>query len=151
MMLAALIATQDIPASLHVGLGDGSKAVVQVVPNESAGYRLKVDCVRRCARPLHYAVPIGDTPMRLVDLDRDGLIYSTWGTGCCYAVRVWKVTPAGVAKVFETGSRAAPSLITNPVISVVTFMRPTDAEGRETSTSAKPVRWTYRRGRFERS
>jgi hypothetical protein len=151
MMLAVLVAAQAVAASLRVGVGDGSEAIMQVVHDRSSGYRLEVDCVRRCSRPMHYAVPIGDTPMGLIDLDRDGLIYSAWGTGCCYMVRVWKVTPAGVAKVLETGSRGVPSLITNPNLTVVTYMRPTDAAGREKSRSPQPVRWTYRHGRFERS
>lgn len=85
--------------------------------------------------------------MGQVDLDRDGLVYSTWGTGCCYAVRVWRITPAGVGKIFEAHSREAPSLITSPRLALVTFVRPTDGAGRQTSTSGLPVRWTYRRGR----
>jgi hypothetical protein len=151
MMVAALIAAQTVAASLRVGVGDGSEAIVQVVDDGSTGYQLKVDCIRRCARPMHYVVPVGDAPMGLVDLDRDGLIYSTWGTGCCYRVRVWRITPAGVAKLLETDSRGVPSLITNPSLNVVTYMRPTNARGRETSRSPQPVRWTYRHGRFERS
>jgi hypothetical protein len=150
-MLAALIAVQGVAASLRIGVGDGSVAIVRVVDDRSSDYRLKVDCVRRCARPLHYSVPVGDTPMGLVDLDRDGLVYSTWGTGCCYMVRVFKITPAGVVKLFESGSRAVPSLITSPTLTVVTYMRPMAADGRETSRLSKPVRWTYRHGRFERS
>ena len=60
-------------------------------------------------------------------------------------------TSAGVAKVFETGSRGMPSLITSPSLTVTTYMRPTNASGRETSRSPQPIRWTYRHGRFERS
>jgi hypothetical protein len=150
-MFAALIAAQAIVASLRVGVGDSSEALVQVVEDRTAGHRLKVDCVSRCARPLHYTVPVGDTPMGLVDLDRDGLVYSVWGTGCCYMVRVWKLTPAGVAKVFETGSRQLPSLMTSPSLTVITYMRPKDASGRETSASPRPLRWAYRHGRFEHS
>src|SRR4051794_23434382 len=127
MMLAALIAAQTVAASLRVGVGNGSEAIVQVVDDPSTGYRLKVDCVSRCARPIHFAAPVGDTPMGLVDLDRSGLIYSVWGTGCCYVVRVWKITPAGVSRVLETGSRSVPSVITEPGLTVVTYMRPTDA------------------------
>jgi hypothetical protein len=149
-MLAALIAAHSVAASLRVGVGDSSEAIVQVVEDRTSGYRLKVDCVSRCSHPLHYAVPIGDTPMGLVDLGRGGLVYSVWGTGCCYMARVWRLTPAGVAKVFESGSRGLPSLITSPSLTVITYMRPTDASGRETSTSPRPLRWTYRHGRFER-
>ena len=108
MMVLALIAAQAAAASLRVGVGDGSEAIVQVIDDRRTGYRVKVDCVTRCVRPLHFATPIGEAPMGLVDLDRDGLIYSTWGTGCCYMVRVWKLTSGGVTKVLETGqSRAA--------------------------------------------
>jgi hypothetical protein len=151
MTVAVLIAADVVAASLRFDVGDGSEAIVRIVEDRSAGYRLRVDCVSRCARPMHYAVPVGDAPMGLVDVDRDGLIYSAWGTGCCYIVRVWKVTPAGVAKVFETGSRVVPSLITAPRLTVVTYMRPTNAAGQETSRSPRAVRWTYRHGRFERS
>lgn len=147
MMLAALVAAQAIVASLRVAVGD-AEANIRVIEERSSGYRLEVDCVIRCARPLHYALPVGDSPMGLVDLDRDGLIYSVWGTGCCYVVRVWKVTATGVAKLLETGSRGVPSLITHPDLTVVTYMRPTDASGRETSTTPQPLRWTYRHGRF---
>jgi len=145
-MLAAAIA-----ASLRVGFGSGSEATVQVVDDQSVGYRLKIDCVTRCTRPLHYAQAIGNAPMGLVDLDQNGLVYSVWGTGCCYVVRIWQVTVGGVTRVLETGSRGVPSVITNPSLAVVTYMPPTDASGRETSRLAKPVRWTYRHGRFVRS
>jgi hypothetical protein len=151
MTVAVLLAAQVVAASLRVGVGDGSEAIMRVVEDRSAGYLLRVDCISRCARPMHYAVPVGDAPMGLVDVDRDGLIYSAWGTGCCYMVRVWKVTPAGVAKVFETGSRGMPSLITTPSLTVVTYMRPTNAAGQETSRSPQAIRWTYHHGRFERS
>lgn len=151
MMLAALIAAQAIVASLRVGAGDASEAVMRVVEDHNTGYRLEVDCVTRCARPMHYSVPVGGTPMGLVDLDRDGLVYSVWGTGCCYMVRVWRVTPAGVAKILEAGSRGVPSLITGPGLTVVTYMRPTDARGREKSVSPLPVRWTYHNRRFKRA
>jgi hypothetical protein len=150
MMLAALIAAQAVVASLRVGIGD-AEANLRVVEDHSTGYRLEVDCVMRCTRPMHFAVPVGDTPMGFVDLDRDGLVYSAWGTGCCYMVRVWKITSAGVAKVLETGSRGLPSLITSPDLAVVTYMRPTDKGGRETSTTSRPVRWIYRYGHFRRS
>ena len=150
-MVAALLAAQAIVASLRMGLGDDSDAIIRVVEDRGSGYRLEVNCVTRCIRPMHYAVPVGDTPMGLVDLDRDGLIYSVWGTGCCYMVRVWKVTPARVSKVLETGSRGVPSLVTTPELTVVTYMRPVDANGREKGISPRPLKWTYRRGRFERS
>ena len=151
MLVAVLIAAQAPAASLHVAIGDGSEATVQVVNDRRTGYRLTVDCIIRCARPLHFTMPVGDSPMGLVDLDRDGLVYSVWGTGCCYVVRVWRVTSGGVIKILETGSRYLPSLITTPEITVVTYMRPTDADGQETSTSPRPLTWTYRQGRFERS
>ena len=149
MILAALFAGQAIVASLTLGMDDGSEATMQVVADSRGGYSLEVNCVRRCAKAMHQLVPIGDIPMGLLSLETDNLVYSLWGTGCCYMVRVWSVTPAGATKVFETGSRAIPSLITNPELAVVTYMRPTDASGRETSLSAEPVRWTYRHGRFE--
>src|SRR6185503_8763906 len=118
MILVALIAAQAVAALLRVEVCDSSEAIMQVVEDRSAGYRLKVDCVSRCVRTMHYTVPVGDSPMGLVDLDRDGLIYSVWGTGCCYVVRVWRITPAGVAKIFGAGSRVLPSLITNPSLTV---------------------------------
>lgn len=151
MLIAALIASQVPVPPLRVRVGNGSEALVRVVDDRSSGYRLKVDCVKRCGRPLHHSAPVGDTPMSLVDLHRDGLVYSSWGTGCCYLARVLKVTAAGVVTLFERGSREVPSLITSPALTVVTYVRPTDGSGRETSMTAKPVRWTYRHGRFERS
>jgi hypothetical protein len=150
-VLLALLVSSQAAASLRVALGDASDAIVHVVDDPRTGYQLKVDCVARCTRRLHFAVQVGDTPMGLLDLDRDGLIYSVWGTGCCYVVRVWKVSVNGVAKVLESGSRYVPSLITGAALTVVTYMRPTDADGRETATSPRPLRWTYRHGRFERS
>ncbi len=151
MMLLVPIAAQAVAASLRVGVGDGSQAFVQVLDDRSSGYRLTVDCISRCVRPFRFSVPVGDAPMGLVDLDREGLIYSAWGTGCCYMVRVWKVTPTNVVKVFETGSRRVPSLITTPSLAVITYVRPKDASGRETSMSPRPIRWTYHRGKFVRS
>ena len=146
MMLAVL--AQVAVASLRIGLADGSDASVQVMPDRSAGYRLTVDCRNGCTRPLHYSTPIGDSPLGLLDLDRDGLVYSVWGTGCCYVVRVWKVTSQGVSKVLEAGSRGRPSLVNAPGLTIVTYMRPTDSRGRETSMSLRPIRWTYSGGRF---
>lgn len=149
-MLAVLIAAQAIAASLRVGVGD-AEANMRVIEDRSSGYRLEVDCAERCAQAMHFAVPVGDTPMGLIDLDRDGLVYSVWGTGCCYVVRVWKITRTGVTKVLETGSRALPSVITTPRLAVITYMRPTEKSGRETSTVTQAVRWTYERGHFARS
>jgi hypothetical protein len=146
MMLAVL--GQVAAALLRIPLGDMSEATIQIVDDRNSGYRFNVDCVSRCVRPLHYSMPIGDSPLGLLDLDRDGLIYSVWGTGCCYVVRVWKVTSSGVSKLFETGSRGVPSLITSPHLAIITYMRPTDARRRETSTSPRPMRWTYSGGRF---
>jgi hypothetical protein len=146
MILAAL--AQVAAASLRIGLGDSSEATIQVVNDGSTGYRLKVDCLNKCARPLHYSTPISDTPLGLLDLDHDGLVYSVWGTGCCYIVRVWKVTANGVTKLLETGSRGVPSLVTAPRLAIVTYMRPTDASARETSVALRPIRWTYSGGRF---
>jgi len=145
-MLAVL--AQVAAASLRVGLADGSDATVQVVDDHSVGYRFKVDCLSRCTRSLHYSAPIGDSPLGLLDLDLDGLVYSVWGTGCCYIVRVWKITSHGVAKVLEAGSRGRPSIVNAPSLTIVTYMRPTDAKGRETSMSLRPIRWTYSAGRF---
>jgi hypothetical protein len=149
MMLAALTA-QAIAASLRVSFGD-AEANMRVIEDRNSGYRLEVDCVERCAQAMHFALPVGDTPMGLIDLDRDGLVYSVWGTGCCYMVRVWKITSAGVTKVLETGSRGLPSLVTNPRLAVITYVRPTDKSGRETGRVTTPVRWTYERGHFARS
>src|SRR5947209_12367346 len=146
MILAAL--AQVAAASLHIGLGDSSEATMQVVSDRSTGYRLKVDCINGCGRPLHFSTPISDSPLGLLDLDRDGLVYSVWSTGCCYKVRVWKVTSRGVGKVLETASRDRPSLVNAPGLAIVTYMRPTDTHGRETSTLARPIRWTYSGGAF---
>jgi hypothetical protein len=81
MMVAALIHAQPVAASLRVSVGDSSEAIVQVVDDRNTGHRLTVDCVTGCARPMHYAASVGDSPMGLVDLDRDGLIYSVLGNG----------------------------------------------------------------------
>lgn len=151
MTIATLITAQVITALLSVGLGDSSQAEVQVVDDPAVGHRLEVDCIAPCARPIHYSTSVADSPLGFVDLDRDGLVYSVWGTGCCYTVRVWRVTSRGVSKVLETGSRSLPSLVTNPRLAVVTYMRPIDQTGRETSMSLRPVRWTYRQKHFARS
>jgi hypothetical protein len=150
MMLAAVIAAQAIVASLRVGVGDG-EANMRIVEDRSSGYRLEVNCVTRCAGPMRLVVPVGDRPLGLIDLDRDGLVYSVWGTGCCYIVRVWQLTRKGAKLALETGSRSQRSLIAGSGLTIETYMRPTDAQGREFGTAVSPVRWTYRRGRFVHS
>lgn len=150
-MLALLAAVASAPtALLRLDMDNGSTAVIQVVDDARSGYRLKVDCISRCARPMHYSAPIGDSPMGLIDLDRDGLVYSVWGTGCCYVARIWKVTPAGVAKVLEAWSRGVPSYVTNPRLIVTTYARPADHSGSERTTAPAPIQWTYSNGRFIR-
>jgi hypothetical protein len=148
--LALIAAQPEVVVSLGVLLPNGSSATMQVRPDKQAGYTLTVDCLKGCSHSIHFAAAIGDTPLGFLDLQRDGLVYSLWGTGCCYMVRVWQVTPVGVKVVLETGSRTQPSLIAKSGIAIETYMRRTDAHGREIGTSLRPMRWTYRQGRFVR-
>lgn len=147
-MFGALTAAQIAAASLRIGFGDSGEAIIQILDDPKSGYRLTIDCVGRCFRPLHYAEPISDTPLGLMDLGREGLVYSVGGTGCCYIVRVWKVSSGRVERLLETGSRGLPSLETTPGLSIVTFMRPIDAAGHETGMVPQPVRWIYSKGQF---
>ncbi|MFL6860285.1 MAG: hypothetical protein ACJ8EV_05665, partial [Sphingomicrobium sp.] len=57
-------------------------------------------------------------------------------------------TAHGVKKLLETGSRGMPSLVTSPRLAIITYVRPTDASGREINVSPGPVRWTYSGERF---
>lgn len=152
MFLLALAAAQGTNvASLSVPFANDSVAMVRVQPNRKVGHRLIIDCVSRCLRRLHFEATIGDAPMGFIYMDAEDLIYSVWGTGCCYAVRVWKLRSNGVEKVLETWSRAQPSILRRTGLTIETYMRPTDAAGRDTSMSLRPIRWTYRHGRFTRS
>ncbi|HXG80545.1 MAG TPA: hypothetical protein VNJ05_01965 [Sphingomicrobium sp.] len=150
--LFALIAAHvESVASLKVTLASGTGVQVQVREDTKSGYRFTVDCLTQCVTPLHFDAPIGDAPMGLVDLAVDGLVYSVWGTGCCYIVRVWQVTASGVKMVLETGSRGRPSLLNFPGPAVETYVRPTDSQGRETIGKLTAVRWTYHNGKFQPS
>ena len=153
MFLLALTAAAQITdaASLSVPFADRSTAMVRVRADRKVGYRLTIDCTSGCAKPLHFQTPIADAPMGLVYLDADDLVYSVWGTGCCYVVRVWKIAPNGVRRLLETGSRGRPSILWRSGLTIETYVRPTDATGRETSMSLRSIRWIYRRGRFIRS
>lgn len=149
--LALAIAQVEAVASLGIRQSDESYAAVEVRRDNQFGHMLTVDCASKCSTPLHFEARIGDAPLGLVDLQTDGLIYSVWSTGCCYIVRVWQVTPTGVKLILEAGSRTQPSLMAKSGIVVETYMRPTDAHGREIGTALRPVRWTYRQGRFVHS
>jgi hypothetical protein len=138
-------------ASLTVPMSNGSDMTVQVREDDRSGYAFSVDCKSKCAKPLHFDAGIHDTPVGLVDLQTDGLVYSVWGTGCCFIVRVWQITPTDVRLLFETGSRTQPSLLGGPELAIETYMRPTDWQRRELGTKVSPMRWSYRQGRFIRS
>ena len=146
--LALAAAQVDPVASLDVLLANGSYATVHVRRHNQLDHAFLVDCVRKCAKPLHFEAAIDETPLGLVDLQTDGLVYSVWGTGCCYIVRVWQLRPTGVKLLLETGSRSQPSLLAKSGLAVETYMRVTDERGRDVGTSLRPVRWTYRQGRF---
>lgn len=150
-ILALAAVHQDAVASLRVPLSNGAETAVQVREDSQSGYAFSVDCLTKCARPLHFKTAIGDAPLGLIDLQAHGLVYSVWGTGCCYIVRVWRLSPTGVSLLLETGSRSQPSLLRKSDLAVETYMRATDSRGREIGTALRPVRWTYRQGRFVRS
>ena len=149
--LALAAAQVDAVASLGVLLPNDSYATVQVRRDNQSGHVLTVDCVSKCANPLHFEAGLGEAPLGLVDLQTDGLVYSVWGTGCCYIVRVWQVVPTGVKLLLETASRTQPSLLVKSGLTVETYMRPTDKHGREIGIALKPMKWTYRQGRFVHS
>ncbi len=109
---------------------------------------LTIACVAGCARPIHVREEINDPPLGLLSLDGSELVYSLWATGCCYVVRVWRVTPTNVEMIFEKGSRGVPSVRTFPDVSIETYMRPTDERGRDVSTKLERIAWAYEAGKF---
>lgn len=133
-------------AALRVG-GDASTFVVQVTGGLPDGYQIAIDCIERCARPVHYREATGDTPLGLFSRDQNDLVFSTWSGGSAYRVIVWSVAGDTVRKVVELSSRGTPNFLSD------TYGRSIieTYEGESVVAGLRRVRWTFTNGHFVRS
>lgn len=143
----ALGAVQPIPvASLRVD-SEQSSFLATVEEDLAQGYKIQIECVAKCTRPIIYSESIGDSPMGLL-ADDYGLLYLKGAGRSAYHVRVWRVTDNGISKVGEFASwHRSPDFITDqrgrPTIR-------TYEGGFDLALTLRPVLWTYTRGRFVR-
>jgi hypothetical protein len=146
--VAANSAGENTVASLSVSPDGRSQFRVRVTESPDLRRWLMIDCVEHCASAVHFKQEVDDFPLGLVDLEQDGLIFTVWGTGCCYRVRVLRVTQRRADLIFETGSRGWPNVSSGREVTIDTFMRPTDQSGREISKRLRATHWLYNSGRF---
>lgn len=133
-------------ASLQIDAGATTyQAKVDRVP--AGGYRVMIDCVAPCHRPVRYREAVGDSPVGLFVRDTDDLLYSIWSGGSAYRIRVWAMTDHAVRPVAVLSSRGWPEFLSDgqgrPVIRTV--------DGDKGGNPRPKSVWTYMRGRFTRT
>jgi hypothetical protein len=139
---------ERVVASLRFMTSNQAEFEMRVMEPPDYRLTLKVDCIRKCAAPVHFETPEDLPPQELVWLDGDDLLYTLRETGCCYQVLVLHVTSGGVTTALDVGSRGRPELRAHGDPIIVTYMRPQDRAGRDLSMTLRPIRWVYRDGRF---
>ena len=127
---------------------DGAEMRARIAESANDGYRLTIRCESGCARPVTHEEAVPNTPLGLFQIwDGDGLLLSTWTAASVYVVRVHLLTPTGVRRVLETGSRGAPGFALD------TGGRMTITTSERTGGPADPLRvvtWTWDGARFLR-
>jgi hypothetical protein len=107
-LLTAPAAPGPVVASLRAPGAEDSAFRFEVRGDLRLGYVLTATCLAGCPKPVSYRAEV-DIPLGLVAADEDGLFYGLSGAGCCYRVRLYRASPAGVRLLLETGSRGRPS------------------------------------------
>lgn len=132
-------------ATLRVD-GGRSTFMVVVAAEASVGYQITIDCIERCARPVHYEETTGDTPLGLFSRDQNDLIFSIWSGGSSYRVLVWSLAGNTVRKIAELSSRGRPDFMTVPDGAPVVQTY----EGDSGTTALHRVRWVLANDRLQR-
>lgn len=146
---AAIAAAGASMALLRVAL-DGPEMVVAVRDDADEKRVLTIDCVAGCPRAVHFVEAYDDVPLGLVQpFDREPIVVAVGAGGSAYRVRAYRVTAAGVTRVLDASTLAAPTIgvSADGMIEVRTTERRDD---RATKAEARVVTWTWRRGRFDR-
>lgn len=79
-----------------------------------AAHRFTVRCTARCGSFRDYGEDVASAPVSIhVPSDADDLIYTTWGGGSAYRVKVYAVTAAGVRQVLDEGTLGLPDFLTD--------------------------------------
>ncbi|MFG6284420.1 hypothetical protein [Sphingomonas sp. S6] len=145
-----LIASPAVLASIAPPIASlrvhGERSTFSVVVEDSAavGYDIRIECVAACDHPVDFHERIDDVPMGLFTRDQDELLFSLWGGGSTYRVRVWKVGDSGIRKVVELSSRGRPDFLTDDKgrSAIRTY------EGGSGTGPLKPVLRSFIRGHF---
>jgi len=145
LVLFSIPARAQTVASLRVN-SDTSTYLAKVETDPSVGYRLVIECVEACSNSTTYREDVGDVPMGLFVRDQDDLLFSLWGGGSVYRVRVWKITDAGISRIIEISSRDRPQFLDDPRGHPIihTF------EAQSGSGPRSLIRWNYDGKRFVR-
>jgi hypothetical protein len=134
-------------ASLRIVDDEQVEMSVAVVRTED-GFRMSVDCVSNCPKPLHYDEVSGDWPLGLFQLwEGDDLVYAVGGGGVAYSVRAWSVTSKGVFKVLDASSRDRPEFLNAE--NGTQIVRTSEADGG--TQPRRWVTWEYRDRGFHRA
>ena len=109
--LAACESTRSDLARLQV-FGDGQEYLVEV--RESDPRRLdrsiRISCTLGCPAAVSLEEKVSGIPLGIFQLDDvDPLVFTTWGGGSTYAVRIFEVRPDRIRKVFERYTRGTPT------------------------------------------
>lgn len=147
----ALAAAEQRPeASLRIA-AEQAVLTASISVDEQGSRTIAIDCASGCPAPLRYRETVADMPLGLFRLsDADDLIYSYWGGGTGYRVRIWSVASDRVVKVMDAWTAGTPILgrTTGKSIEIWTFERRDRAPGYARTHS---VKWVYRGGLFVRT
>ena len=150
MMLAAPAVPAQVELFTRLNVADqGLEASVQL-GSEDVGHGLDVRCSAACRgfKAFHEDVP--ESPISLyIPSDADDLLYTTWGGGSAYRVKVYAISAAGVRRVLDEGSLGLPDFLTDAAGRRV--VRTTWRSKRAgPSTRPKHADWTWTGARFIR-
>ena len=119
-----------------------------ILASADTGYRLIVHCASQCGAFKDYLENVSYAPLSIYSpSDSNHLLYTTWGGGTGYRVKVYALTAGGVRSVLDEPTVGLPDFLTDKKgrFVVRTQMRP-ERDGPEAPT--KGLDWTWTGSRF---
>ena len=141
-----------VPAQMEVftrlTVEDRQLEATIALASTDAAYRFTVRCTAKCGSFRDYAEDVAFTPVSIhVPSDADDLVYTTWGGGSAYRVKVYAVTAAGVRQVLDEGTVGVPDFLTDVAgrFVVRTTWRP---EKARSNSPPRHTDWAWTGARF---
>jgi hypothetical protein len=108
------------------------------------GPRIRIECVEKCRHPVFFEDNTADPTMGIFALSgKEGIIFTLWGTGSALVVRVYKIGPVSVSRVFEGYTKWYPYFIGSsaPAFVIRTFLYDQRADIHKDQPKIYDWRW----------